>query len=160
MILVVSSHAEWGALLCAVMRSREESCNWRSSARAGIERIRSHPVEEPLLVLLDNDLGDSSGFDVVREVRSLPLIAHAALILCGSDLDTQTRQEATELGVVDFLVRGEDANFTVNRLFDQIIRWYRSAMAETAIQAAAISAAGMPASQCKIIMHSEVCSES
>lgn len=132
MLLIIDGFEEWGRLLGIVMQGRGHSCVCRSRGAEGLQFLRSLPPGEPVLVLLDNDLQDMSGVDVLRTIGNESSPAHVSVVLCGSHLSAQVQAEARQLGVLDVLIKGADANLTLQQLADRIAGWYAQSIAAAA----------------------------
>jgi cyclic di-GMP phosphodiesterase len=74
-----------------------------ASARSALEELAFD------LVVLDLDLGDTHGFEILREIRGLkgPSRTAAVLVLTGNG-EAASRRRAFELGARDFLVKPLD----------------------------------------------------
>jgi DNA-binding response OmpR family regulator len=57
------------------------------------------------LILLDIDLPDMSGFDVLREIRKKPNVADTPVIFVTSYASEELLQVASELGTEDYIIK-------------------------------------------------------
>ncbi len=73
--------------------------------RAALELAREH---RPGLVLLDLDLPDMSGEDVLRHLRSDPTTADAAVVMVSGDAAPEQPARLRGLGATDYLTKPFD----------------------------------------------------
>ena len=70
--------------------------------------IAAAPVIRPALVLLDLNLPDGSGFDVLRSIRNNPDLAATPVFILSADATEQATQRAQELGADRFITKPFD----------------------------------------------------
>jgi DNA-binding response OmpR family regulator len=71
----------------------------------GIDAVRRL---QPALCLLDLNLPDGSGFDVLSVVRSEPQLAHTKVFMLSADATEQSKARASELGADRFITKPFD----------------------------------------------------
>ena len=73
----------------------------------GIEAVRRL---KPALCLLDLNLPDGTGFDVLQVVRSEPALADTKVFMLSADATEQSKARASELGADRFITKPFDLN--------------------------------------------------
>ena len=120
MILIVDDFRDGAEALCRLLVQHGYPCQHVSSGPEALARLRAHPPEQPLLLVLDEMMPHMSGMEVLRSVRADPAIASTTVIVYTAGFDIAKRDEAMTLGVAAWLLKGTD--------FEQIIRtvgeWY------------------------------------
>ena len=87
-------------------------CSTTDSTRA-IEMLR---MERPHVLLLDIQMPQVDGFQILTAMRADPVLCHIPVIVLTSAIDAQTKLGALELGAADFLGKPVDASELVLRL--------------------------------------------
>lgn len=59
----------------------------------------------PAVLVLDVEIGEANGLDLVREVRATPALAAVPILVLSGRADAATRQAARDAGANDFLVK-------------------------------------------------------
>jgi CheY-like chemotaxis protein len=95
--LVVDDNLDGGDVLCRLLRAKGYPAEWTTDGRSALARIREHPPEQPLLVVLDEMMPLMSGTDVLQTIRSDPAIAHTPVIMYTAGIDGSKRQTAMAL---------------------------------------------------------------
>lgn len=91
-------------------------------AASGIDRIRSSP---PDLVLLDLDLGPSSGFEVLEALREDPQTACVPVVVLSTSTGSNRRRRCYLAGANSFVPRPLEYDELQDRL-DLIVRYWLS----------------------------------
>jgi DNA-binding response OmpR family regulator len=101
-ILVVDDDTRLTDMLAEFLRRRGSEVQVASTAAAGIEAVRSL---RPDAVVLDVMLPDGDGFEVLRQIRSLPepALAGVAVVMLTARGDEMDRIVGLELGADDYL---------------------------------------------------------
>ncbi len=89
-----------------------------ASGAEAMEQIRTHG-ENISTILLDLNLPDMHGFDIIREVRSMPSMARIPVIVMTSDKEAEV--ESLEKGAVDFIPKPYPAPPVVIARINRII---------------------------------------
>src|SRR3954467_5807599 len=97
MILIVDDFHDGAEALCKILHRMGYPCEWVSSGHEALVRIRSHPPEQPLLVILDDMMPQMSGIEVLRAMRAEPQLAHVPVIMHSAASDVARRGEAQTL---------------------------------------------------------------
>jgi len=106
-ILVIDPKPQSRSILKGSLRSLD-------IVQAVVERGTAANITDVLLetpvhvIMLENDLGAESPFDVIKAVRSHPAGQRARFILMSQELDADTRRKATDFGVKGFLTKPFD----------------------------------------------------
>ena len=120
MILVVDDFRDGGEALCRLLKQRGYPCQYVSNGPEALAQLRSHPAEQPLLLVLDEMMPVMSGLEVLRAIRADPQIRSTCVIVFTAGFDIAKREEAITLGVAAWLLKGTD--------FEQIMKtvgeWY------------------------------------
>ncbi len=74
-----------------------------SEAESGAEALRLLDKIRPNLILLDVDIGELSGFETCRAIRSSPRHADTPIIVLSHRDDTDSIEKAYEFGATDFI---------------------------------------------------------
>jgi CheY-like chemotaxis protein len=127
MILIVDDFKDGAEVLCRLLGRRGYPCEWAASGREGLARIRSHPPEQPLLVVLDEMMPEMGGIDVLRQIRSDPRISHTTVMVYTAAFDEAKRNTAITLGVAAWLLKGGNQGMGVDQVLDTITGWYERA---------------------------------
>lgn len=121
MILIVDDFEDGAAAVCRLLSARGYPCAWVPSGPEALARIRAHPPEQPLLVVLDVMMPEMSGMEVLRAIRGEAKIAHTTVIMFTAGFDIAKRDEALTLGAVAWLMKG---TADVVSVIKSIGEWY------------------------------------
>jgi len=127
MILIVDDFTDGAEVLCRLLGRRGYPCELAASGIEGLVKIRAHPPEQPLLVVLDEMMPGMGGVDVLRQIRSDPAISHTTVILYTAAFDEAKRNTAITLGVAAWLLKGGTQGMGVDQVLDTITSWYERA---------------------------------
>jgi CheY-like chemotaxis protein len=83
----------------------------------GAEAIAFMQVHRPDLVVLDLNMPDMDGFDVLREIRSRPEMKDVPVVMYSADNSHDHLDEARRLGAIDFL---DKSNIGFDKLIGRI----------------------------------------
>ena len=72
-------------------------------AATGSEAIQKAATTQPDLILLDLDLPDIKGIDVAKRIKATPEAAHIPIIACSASSGWESRDEALQAGMVEYL---------------------------------------------------------
>ncbi len=78
-----------------------------------IDLLMREPVD---VVLLDINMPEVTGFDILRDMRSRPELEHVPVIILTASNDSKTKLEALHLGATDFLAKPVDPSELALRL--------------------------------------------
>ncbi|MBC8108470.1 MAG: response regulator [Anaerolineae bacterium] len=123
MILIIDDLPDAARAICALISHRGYPCRWISNGRDGLAVIRTHPAEEPLLVVLDYMMPDMSGTDVLEAIRLDAKIARTMVMFHSAGFDVAKRDAAMSLGAVAWMLKGTDPHGEI----DTICNWYERA---------------------------------
>ncbi|MDA0803358.1 MAG: response regulator [Planctomycetota bacterium] len=87
-----------------------------SHAPSAREGVASAGAEAPDVVLLDLTMPDRNGLDVLRELRSMVMMADVPIVVLSATADSAVKERAFQLGANDYLVKFPDAVEFVARL--------------------------------------------
>jgi len=111
--------------MCRILRVCGYPCQWASSGQEALAKIRAHPPEQPLLVVLDEMMPEMSGIEVLRQIRADPRIANTAVVFHSAGFDLAKRDEAMTLGAAAWLLKGGSGATDVARVIETIGNWYQ-----------------------------------
>jgi two-component system response regulator CpxR len=126
MILVVDDFRDAAEALCRLIKASGYPCEIALSGTETLARMRAHPSEQPLLVILDMMMPGMDGIETLREIRSDPRIAHAAVVFLTAGFDVAKRAEAITLGALAWLYKGGSGMLDVGETIKEIVRMYES----------------------------------
>ena len=118
-ILIVDDDSHFGELVSVLCRQSGFSCR---VAGSGADALTSAAEERPAAVLLDVELGETSGYQICRDLRDrfgegLPII-----FVSGSRTDTYDRIAGLLLGADDYIEKPFDPEELVARLRRAVAR--------------------------------------
>ncbi len=85
-------------------------------AQDGQEAVEKTYKENPDLLILDYEMPQKSGFEVVREVRSRPGYLHTPIIIFTANTEKNTKMEGLGLDIDDYLTKPADEDEIVARV--------------------------------------------
>ena len=103
-ILVVDDHAAVARALVALARDLGYDATAAYGGREALQRVRD---DRPSLVLLDLQMPDVSGFDVLRALRADRRFDGMPVVVCSAAPPDQVRDEAARLGAQDFIAKAD-----------------------------------------------------
>jgi DNA-binding response OmpR family regulator len=124
-ILVVDDYRDGGDALCRLLRARGFPAEWVPSGRDLIALARSHPPEQPLLVVLDDMMPDLTGMQTLEAIRQDRKISQTPVIMYSAGFDVAHRDKAMALGALAWLLKGGGRGATVEMVIDSIAEWYQ-----------------------------------
>src|SRR5579863_7380415 len=118
-LLIVDPLPESRQLLKGALRNLKDidSVRETGSPRHIIDIIGDAPVD---LIMIDQNLGDESVFDVVKGLRTEPRTAGVKCVLMSSDLDTESRRKGIEVGILGYLSKPYDLNSLESAIRDSL----------------------------------------
>src|SRR4051812_27837519 len=123
MILIIDDFADGSQALCKLLGKAGYPCRWVGDAHDGLAAIRSHPPEEPLLVVLDDMMPRMTGIELLRIVRMDPDIAGTNIVFHSAGFDLSKRDEAISLGAQAWYLKGGTATMEVATIIKEIGIW-------------------------------------
>ncbi len=122
-VLIIEDNAEFAKLLQRMLKSEKNytfETTLCSTVSSGMEELKKNEIDA---ILLDINLPDSNGIDTLKKVNSrsgnIPI-----LVLTGST-NENLMNEGINLGVQDFLIKGEVGNKTLIRSIIIAIERYK-----------------------------------
>lgn len=101
-VLAIDDSPDIHALLRARLRGEDVEVHSATSGREGISLAREL---RPDLVLLDVDLGDETGFDVIQALKAEPDTADLLVIFLTGHMDVATKVRGLDLGAIDYVTK-------------------------------------------------------
>jgi DNA-binding NarL/FixJ family response regulator len=102
-VLIVEDHALFREGLALLLKWRTGLDNVQSGSIAEARRILGESKEEPVCAVVDLDLPDGDGIDLLERLRGLPVVALV------SDLSLERYVRALEAGADEVMHKGESS---------------------------------------------------
>jgi CheY-like chemotaxis protein len=118
MILLIDDNSDIGRSIARLLGIKGYPCEWVSDGATGLARIRSHPPEQPLLVVLDEMMPDMSGLEVLQQIRSDSATEHTHVVMYTAGFDMAKQERAMSLLASAWLYKGNGT------AIEEIIGWY------------------------------------
>jgi putative two-component system response regulator len=107
-----------------------KNCVATSDSSAAMELIRRH---RPDVVLLDVMMPGVSGLEILQAMRAEPETEHLPVLILTAATDSETKQNALDLGATDFLPKPVDPNELVPRVRNVLVaKAYQDRLADQA----------------------------
>ncbi|MDR2175684.1 MAG: response regulator [Synergistaceae bacterium] len=87
-----------------------------SMAKSGEQALRICERERPDLILLDIDMPDMDGFEVIRRLKVHPLLERIPVIFLTGSMDTETEARGLRTGARDFIKKPVEKDILLHRL--------------------------------------------
>jgi putative two-component system response regulator len=87
-----------------------------SLAKSGILALQICTKEKPDLILLDIEMPDMDGFDVISRIKSNPYLDRIPVIFLTANLDAGTEIKALESGARDFITKPVERSILIHRI--------------------------------------------
>lgn len=116
MILVVDDIVDVAMGLTRLLQSLGYPAMCVDAGAKALVAIRAHPSHWPLLVVLDVEMPEMSGIDVLTQLRAHRATAGTAVVMHSGSADDQHRESAQRLGIAAWLVKGRDPEVTINTI--------------------------------------------
>jgi CheY-like chemotaxis protein len=126
-ILVVDDFQDSAVGLCGLLALEGYRCQYVCGGREAIATIRSLPLGQPLLVVLDDMMPEMTGIEVAVSLRADERTKLTTIIMHSACFDGERRDQAATLGVVAWLLKGGTANGGVDGIIQTISHWYEKA---------------------------------
>ena len=88
-------------------------------ASSGAEAVEVFEKERPDLVVMDLLMPDMDGMDAIKKI--LEIDAHARIVICSVDRQRTRREEAEEIGALEFLTKPVNAE-EMSELLSNILK--------------------------------------
>jgi len=120
MILIVDDQKDSGTALERLLRYAGREA---VSVTGGAEALAMLHVRKPALVVLDVNMPDMDGLTVLRTIKEHDELKDVPVAMYSADTQPATREEATRLGAVDYLLKGTTG-------FDELVNCIRKLAGE------------------------------
>lgn len=101
-VLVIDDSPDVHRLLRARLKQEEVELVGHTDPRLGLEYARNTP---PAVILLDLDMAEMDGFEVLRALKDNPGTHHVPVIIVSGMTSMQDKVTAFELGAIDYVVK-------------------------------------------------------
>jgi putative two-component system response regulator len=88
-----------------------------SMAKSGEQALRICERERPDLILLDIDMPDMDGFEVIKKLKLHPILERIPVIFLTGNRDTETEARGLQTGARDFIKKPVEKDILLHRLF-------------------------------------------
>lgn len=112
-ILVIDDDPGIRSVLCRVFKRAGHACVTAAGAAEGLDMAHA---SRPDVILLDLDLPDSDGRDVIGQLRANPMMADVPVIVISGRVDQYVRMQALEAGAHDVVEKPFDPVLLEHRL--------------------------------------------
>jgi CheY-like chemotaxis protein len=102
-VLVVDDHADSRELVAAVLGSAALGAAEASTCAAALERMGQSPL--PCMVILDLQLPDGHGTDLIRAIKGNPTTASTPILVLSALVGAANRRAAFDAGADGFLAK-------------------------------------------------------
>lgn len=103
MILIVDDQKDVGTGLERLLRYAGHEA---VSVTGGSEALAMLHVRKPSLMILDVNMPDMDGLEVLRTIKQHDELKDVRVLMYSADIHDETMREARRLGAVDFVVKG------------------------------------------------------
>lgn len=118
LILTLDDEESVGAFVRATLPEARFRTTWRGDAQSAIEAAEA---EAPDLAIIDVDLkSESTGWELLRFLRSNPITATVPVVMLTGASDTLTRERSLRLGADRYLIKPVRAE-TLRRVIDEML---------------------------------------
>ena len=104
-VLVIDDSVDVHRLLNARLKGEPIDLQFVSGGREGLDAIADKP---PAIVMLDLDMPDLDGYEVLRELKSSETTQHIPVIVLSGMTSSQDKVMAFDLGAHDFIAKPFD----------------------------------------------------
>lgn len=112
-VLVIDDDPAVRSAICRVLRRAGHECVTAADAGEGLDRAREL---RPDVILLDIELPDADGRDVMGSLQSDPSVADIPVIVISGNVDHYRRMQALEAGAEDVVEKPFDAKMLERKL--------------------------------------------
>ncbi len=116
-ILAVDDNAANLTMISGILREEYKVACANSGARA-LTFLEKHM---PNLILLDIEMPDMNGYDVIQKIKSKEATAHIPVIFLTGNTDSDSEIKAFSLGAVDFILKPFDKTNVLARVTKHLI---------------------------------------
>ena len=116
-VLVVEDHPDIGDLMRAALRRVGIDATLVTSGEAALKTVRQAPFD---LILLDIALPGMNGLEVCRELKADPQLKDIPVIFVSGQNSPENKQEAEQLGAVDFIEKPVTLLHFLSRVMGQL----------------------------------------
>jgi CheY-like chemotaxis protein len=102
-VLVVDDHADCRELVAAVLGSAGIATTEASTCAAALDRL--HQPTVPSLIILDLQLPDGHGNDLIRIIKADPATSSVPILVLSALVTAADRRAAADAGAVGFLAK-------------------------------------------------------
>jgi len=113
MVLVVDDHADTCRVLMLLLR---RSGMQAACVTSGREALSAVPELRPGCMVLDDDMPDLTGLDVLRAIRTELKLTALTVIVYSAAEDSRRKEEARRLGAVDWIVKAGHPERLIKRV--------------------------------------------
>lgn len=113
-ILLVEDNPSFGRLLSGCLEMAGFSVPWVRTNREAVETLEARVCD---LVLLDAEMADEQGIEILRQIRALPDKKNVPVVMMTNLSDIDLTDKALSLGATDSIIK---ANIELEKLVSLI----------------------------------------
>jgi DNA-binding response OmpR family regulator len=112
-ILAIDDHPETLSIIVATLKGN----GYRVvSSRSPFKGLQLAETEKPDLLLVDMNMPDMNGLEVVRKVRAISHLSQIPIIMFTAESDAMRKMEGFQAGVDDYVIKPTDPTDLVERV--------------------------------------------
>ncbi len=78
----------------------------------------NHLQERPDIILLDHEMGDLTGFDVLIKIKRFD--PNIYVVMVSGQEDMMTAIDSLKYGAFDYIIKGEDTTYKITKVMERI----------------------------------------
>lgn len=78
----------------------------------------NHLQERPDIILLDHDMGDLTGFDVLIKIKRFD--PNIYVVMVSGQEDMMTAIDSLKYGAFDYIIKGDDTTYKITKVMERI----------------------------------------
>lgn len=116
-VLIIDDDLSQSAVLARLIRAHGHEADCAASAGQALTSLRHQP---PDLVLLDLSMPRVDGLELLAALVEETRFENLRIAIYSGRAEPEAFEAAQKLGACDFILKGEDAQVTLNRILDHL----------------------------------------